>query len=292
MTRQFLRIGLAFAICGTLATTSAAQQPNPNPNPNPNSNQNQNRVSINANRVTVALTDPARPASMRIKLLQGRIAVKGTNRKDIAIDGGPDTDFSRNRAVEPPAGLRRLTQPAGFNVTEENNEVVVSASSFSRTYDLQIEVPLRANLELTTMNGRITVDDVEGELELSSMNDSIQLNNVAGSVVAHSMNGRVLAVLTRVAPQAAMAFTSMNGTVDVTLPASTKADLKLRSDQGDVFTDFDLQMQQSAGSTSTSTNNGRFRIDVNRSITGTINGGGPDIELRTLNGSVILRKGK
>jgi DUF4097 and DUF4098 domain-containing protein YvlB len=290
MTRQFLRISLAFAIFGTLATTSVAQQPNPNPNPN--SNQNQNRVFINGNRVTVALTDPARPASMRIKLLQGRIAVKGTNRKDIAIDGGPDTDFSNSRAVDPPAGLRRLTQPAGFSVTEENNEVVVSASSFSRSYDLQIEVPLKANLELTTMNGRITVDEVEGELELSSMNDSIQLNNVAGSVVAHSMNGRVLAVLTRVAPQAAMAFTSMNGTVDVTLPASTKADLKLRSDQGDVFTDFDLQTQQSAGSTSTSNNNGRVRLELNRSITGTINGGGPDIELRTLNGRVILRKGK
>lgn len=290
MTRHTLRIGLAFAICGALATTSVAQQPNPNPNPN--SNPNQNRVSIDASRVTVALTDPARPASMRIKLFQGRIAVKGTNRKDIAIDGGPDTDFSRNRAVDPPAGLRRLTQPAGFGVTEENNEVVVSASSFSRSYDLQIEVPLKTNLDLSTMNGRITVDEVEGELELSSMNDSIQLNNVAGSVVAHSMNGRVLAVLTRVTPQAAMAFTSMNGTVDVTLPASTKADLKLRSDQGDVFTDFDLQMQQSAANTASSRSNGRVRIDVNRSITGTINGGGPDIELRTLNGSVILRKGK
>jgi DUF4097 and DUF4098 domain-containing protein YvlB len=288
MTRNTLRIGLAFAICGMLATTSVARQPNPNPN----SNQNQNRVSIDASRVTVALTDPARPASMRIKLLQGRIAVKGTNRKDIAIDGGPDTDFSRNRAVDPPAGLRRLTQPAGFRVTEENNEVVVSASIFSRSYDLQIEVPLKTNLDLTTMNGRITVDEVEGELELSSMNDSIQLSNVAGSVVAHSMNGRVLAVLTRVTPQAAMAFTSMNGTVDVTLPATTKADLKLRSDQGDVFTDFDLQTQQSAANTATSRSNGRFRIDVNRSITGTINGGGPDIELRTLNGSVILRKGK
>ncbi len=291
MTRQFLRIGLAFAICGTLATTSVAQQPNPNPNSN--SNQNQNRVSINAGRVTVALTDPARPPSMRIKLLQGRIAVKGTNRKDIAIDGGPDTDFSRNRAVDPPAGLRRLTQPAGFSVTEENNEVVVSASIFSRTYDLQIEVPLKANLELTTMNGRITVDDVEGELELSSMNDSIQLNNVAGSVVAHSMNGRVLAVLTRVAPQAAMAFTSMNGTVDVTLPASTKADLKLRSDQGDVFTDFDLQVTNSAESRQQAQRNGRaVRFDVNRSIYGTINGGGPDFEMRTFHGDVYVRKGK
>ena len=31
MTRQFLRVGLALAFCGTLATTSVAQQPNPIP---------------------------------------------------------------------------------------------------------------------------------------------------------------------------------------------------------------------------------------------------------------------
>jgi hypothetical protein len=30
---------------------------------------------------------------------------------------------------------------------------------------------------------------------------------------------------------------------------------------------------------------------VNRSIYGTVNGGGPEIELRTFNGSVFLRKG-
>ena len=32
-------------------------------------------------------------------------------------------------------------------------------------------------------------------------------------------------------------------------------------------------------------------IEVNKSITGTINGGGPELELRTFNGSVYVRKG-
>ena len=41
----------------------------------------------------------------------------------------------------------------------------------------------------------------------------------------------------------AMAFTSFNGPVDVTLPATIKANLKMRSDQGEIFTDFDVQLR-------------------------------------------------
>ena len=37
---------------------------------------------------------------------------------------------------------------------------------------------------------------------------------------------------------------------------------------------------------------GKFRLDVDRSILGNINGGGPDIELRTFNGNIYLRKAK
>ncbi len=42
-----------------------------------------------------------------------------------------------------------------------------------------------------------------------------------------------------------MASTSFNGDVDVTLPASAKANLKLRTDQGEIFTDFDVQIRPS-----------------------------------------------
>jgi DUF4097 and DUF4098 domain-containing protein YvlB len=89
-----------------------------------------------------------------------------------------------------------------------------------------------------------------------------------------------------------MAFTSLNGNVDVTLPSSVKATFKLRSDMGDVFTDFDLQLQaQTTPVPNSRRENGQFRIEVNRSISGTANGGGAEIELRTFNGSVYLRKG-
>ena len=36
---------------------------------------------------------------------------------------------------------------------------------------------------------------------------------------------------------------SFNGNVDVTLPASVKANVKMRSNMGEIFTDFDVQMR-------------------------------------------------
>jgi hypothetical protein len=118
------------------------------------------------------------------------------------------------------------------------------------------------------------------------------LTNVAGAVVANSVNGSVKATLARVTADKAMAFTSHNGSVDVTLPASVKANFKLRSDMGGVYTDFDLQVRaQEPTPNPRRGNRGGTRIEVNRSIFGAANGGGPEIELRSFNGSIYLRKG-
>jgi len=298
--RSMFRYVAAAGVCTALAVPTAANQlppfpPEPPPfalqppalvqQPRPQPQQQ------NAERITVPFSDPARPGSMKVSLFRGSIVVKGTNRRDVSIQGGPGTDLSRRRAADPPAGLRRLTQPAGFRVEEDANEMTLSVGSFSRNLDLQIEVPAKTNLHLSSMNGGvISVEDVESELEISNLNGAIVLKNVGGSVVAHSMNGSVTAVVTRVTPQAPLSFTSMNGTVDVTLPTGIKANLKLRSDQGDVFTDFDFQVIQ--GTRPEVRKGNRFTIDVNRSVYGTVNGGGPDVELRSFNGTVILRKAK
>jgi len=84
-------------------------------------------------------------------------------------------------------------------------------------------------------------------LDVRNLNGSILMTNVAGSIAANSVNGRVQATMTRVTAPKSMAFTTLNGNVDVTLPAATRANLKLRSDMGDVFTDFEVQVVPSGG---------------------------------------------
>jgi hypothetical protein len=243
----------------------------------------------------VPFSDPSRIGKVEVELLSGSITVRGEDRRDVAVvirTAAPGR-ASAERGVPP--GMRRLTQMPGFTISEERNEIKIeSASMRNGGGALELRVPQRANLKLGSVNGgTITVENVDGELEIENVNGAVSLTNVAGSVVANSVNGGVTAKLTRVTADKAMAFTSFNGKVDVTLPPTLKANLKMRSDQGDIFTDFDVQLRQGGDKpTSTPRRSGGTRIEVNRAIYGSVNGGGPEIELRTFNGTIYLRKGQ
>jgi len=248
-------------------------------------------------RFTVPFSDPGRPGKLELSSVNGgMITIKGTNRRDVLIvtsrgDGGRGRGGRRD-ADTPTTGLRQLPQPGGFSVEESNNVMEISSGPFRGGHSFEIEVPTRTNLDLSLTNGgMMTVTDVDGEMELTNINGSITLTNVAGSVVANSTNGHVKAVLTRATPDKAMAFTSLNGNVDVTLPPAIRGTFKLRTEMGNVYTDFDLQLKPSQTASPQRGRDGTTRLEVNRDIYGAANGGGPEIELRTFNGNIYLRKG-
>jgi hypothetical protein len=252
-------------------------------------------------QITVALSDPARPGKIELNLVNGGATIKGVNRKDVLIEALPrEAGANRGRGrggrgvdSNPSTGLRRLTQTASFDVEEARNVVKIDAGAPGNPIDFEIQVPLKTNLQLSLVNNAdLAVSDIEGEFELENVNGPITLTNIAGSVVAHTVNGRVTATMTRIAADKPMAFTSLNGNVDITLPATIKATFKLRSDQGDVFTDFDMQTRANPASQETRRDGGKLRIEVNNSIVGTVNGGGPEFEMRTFNGNIYVRKGR
>jgi hypothetical protein len=240
----------------------------------------------------------------------GGATIRGSNRKDIVVETRPSSDDRRGQRFGPQlkvyvgrggrdsdsdtTGLRRLTQAGGYVIEENNNEVLVASGAMNRGLDFTILVPTRTHLKLSALNdGPIVVENVEGDIEVNNQNESITLTNVAGSVVANAHNGAVKVVMTRLMADKAMGFTSFNGDVDVTLPASAKANLKMHSDHGEIFTGFDVQLRPATPATTQPTRggDGRFRIEVNRSVQGAINGGGPEFEMRTFNGNIYVRKG-
>jgi len=280
-TGRMLVIVGAIAVVGFAGTTTLVGQQTPQ-------------------QITVALSDPARPAKIELNLVNGGATIKGVNRKDVLIQALPrEAGANRGRGrggrgidSPPSTGLRRLTQTASFDVEEARNVVKIDAGAPGNPIDFEIQVPLKTNLQLSLVNNAdLAVSDLEGEFELENVNGPITLTNIAGSVVAHTVNGRVTATMTRIAPDKPMAFTSLNGNVDVTLPATIKATFKLRSDQGEVFTDFDMQTRVNPAQ-ETRREGGKLRIEVNNSIVGTVNGGGPEFEMRTFNGNIYVRKGR
>jgi hypothetical protein len=245
-------------------------------------------------RVAVPLSDASKPALIDVSLVSGSITVRGTNRKDVAVIARSAADRPSRRNDPDATGMRRIPQSAGFRITEEANRVKVSSEHPNRQINFEIEAPSHSNLKLSTVNGGdVLVENIDGDLDVSNTNGGITLNNVAGAVNAGTTNGSVRATLTRVTAQKEMSFTSLNGAVDVTLPPSTKANLRLRSDRGDVYSDFDVQLAPSTPTVQENRDsNGRYRVRRNRSIVGAINGGGPEFELRTFNSNVYVRKGK
>jgi DUF4097 and DUF4098 domain-containing protein YvlB len=142
------------------------------------------------------------------------------------------------------------------------------------------------------LNGEIAVEGVKGELDVSSHNGKIDLTNVSGSVLANTMNGAMKVTMDSVDPNKPLSFSSMNGTIDVTLPADFRANVKLRTDHGSIYSDFDFQLGGGAITEKNDTPDGKFKVKIDRTITGTINGGGTEATFKTYNGTIYLRKKK
>jgi DUF4097 and DUF4098 domain-containing protein YvlB len=245
-----------------------------------------------ADRIPVKLDDPSRPALVKASLVDGGITVKAYDGNEVIVQAR-----TRNREPEKSesGGLKRLNiSSTGLTVEEENNEVRIDTESYARPVDLTISVPVRTSLKLSTVNdGDIVVTGVDGEIDVNDVNGAVTLNNVSGNCVAHALNGRVLATFVKVNPQKPMAFSSLNGDIDVTFPADLKANLNIHSDRGDVYSDFDVQLQASAPrqvTEDTRAQGGKYRVKIDRTVRGTINGGGPEIQFTDFQGSIYIRK--
>jgi|SRR5579864_394367 len=251
------------------------------------------------NRIVVPLSDPSRPAQVRAHLVSGSITVKAYEGKDVIVEtrsraGDGDNDNDEEKP-ERQGNLHRIPlASAGFSVESDNNQVRISASPM-RTTDLVLTVPTHTSLSLHTVNsGNIEVTGVDGEFDVNDVNGSVTLKNVSGSVVAHALNGRVTASFVRVDPQKAMAFSSLNGDIDVTFPPDIKATVSLRTDNGEVYSDFDIQLQSASPQPAVEDGRGRggkYVVKVERTVRGNINGGGQDIQFKNFNGNIYIRKG-
>ncbi len=249
-------------------------------------------------KMSIAFRDPSRPGTLKMSLLYGSIHVKVHAGKDVVVESETRPDKDRERDVPDSArGLKRINS-TGSQITleEENNVVTVSMGWRNRAENVVVLVPAKTSLKLSSTNGKsIVVEGVDGEMELSSTNGAIEMKDVSGSVVAHALNGKILANFKRVDADKPMSFSSMNGTIDVTLPAALKANIKMQTGNGEVFTDFDVQMKPSAvkveKSEATPGERSRNRVRMESLSTGTVNGGGPDYSFKNFNGNIYIRKG-
>ncbi|HMG08370.1 MAG TPA: DUF4097 family beta strand repeat-containing protein [Mucilaginibacter sp.] len=245
-------------------------------------------------QLVVPLSDPGKPYKLNAHLLNGSITLVSYEGKDIIVDA--QSGEEKSGRLKETNGMRRLAPANNLDITaeENNNQVNIHSSAGNKNINLTIKVPQsEVTLKLSTVNnGNINASNVNGVLEITNVNGPIKLTNVSGSVVANTVNGEVKVSFKTIDTKAAMAFSTLNGNVDVTFPATLKANVKLKSDRGDIYTDFDVVTTQQKPAVSRSNKAGMYSLKIDDWVYGKIDGGGPEILMKNMNGNIYIRKAK
>lgn len=247
-------------------------------------------IAQSGNEFVIPLKDPAKRGKIVAHLNSGSITVKGTARKDILVKYTAEADKEEKNTSKD--GLKRVS---GGNVdltaSEVDNAVKISSSSWNEELNLEIEVPVGSDVKLHTYNsGDLMISNVNGEIDLTNYNGAIHALNIKGSVVATTYNDDIKISFDEVKEGVPMAFSTYNGDIDVTFPGTVKASMKFKTDQGDIYTGFDVDIKSSGPVKKEDTKSGVYKVVINEWKRGDINGGGPEISFKNYNGDIYVRK--
>ena len=234
-------------------------------------------------RIVVPPATGGRPRVVNCNLLNGSITVRTHAGGDVILEGESHTH------EESRGGMHRIgVSNDGMEAVVDDN--VITVHNRNGNGSVVITVPVNTSLKLHTLSGGVNVEGVNGEVEVHTSNGQVRLNNISGTVTADSQNGEIRVSMDRIDPSKPLAFSTLNGMVDLTLPADVKADLTVKSNHGAVYSDFDVTL---GGTRAVRERNGSsYQIRMDNTIRGTINGGGVDLTIHTLNGAVYIRKKK
>jgi hypothetical protein len=314
----------------------------------------------------IKFSDPTKPGTIKVSMARGELRVRGVDSDTITIKSEAKAVASAPRKD----GLRVLTASSSFNLNEKDNVVTLDAGTEGwgkgSSSDFHISVPRSTSVIISnSWGGEISCVDVAGDIEIKNMNGEIKLEGIAGAVLVETMNGEINANVREIREGKPLSFTSMNGEINIRVPTDSKANVRLRSQNGSILTDFDekalVTKTESAprtgrltrttttkrGTRSSSSSNSELSQEIHavvkeavqvgveaareaahaireaseaareaaqeaaaesgavtispprpplppmtggKIVSGTLNGGGPDIQAATMNGDVILRK--
>jgi DUF4097 and DUF4098 domain-containing protein YvlB len=136
-----------------------------------------------------------------------------------------------------------------------------------------LTVPRKAQLdEIKLINGSLEVAGVQGQVRASCINGRLTARALGGEARLATVNGKLDANFERAL--ASLELSSVNGSIDLTLPSDAKASIEANTVSGGIDNDFGLHA-----------NDHRF---VGHDLRGELGGGGTEIKLNNVNGTIEI----
>jgi hypothetical protein len=253
---------------------------------------------------TLALTAPAQVTEKTFTLgpsphitvdnVNGPIHVVGDGGSEVrltATESNPDNATDVHLEVTPSADALELYVDGPFrhehhhwSDDDDHDQRVV--------FSFELHVPANASLELSTVNhGDINVEDTAGDFKVENINGAVTLTGISGSGHAYALN-RPLKVNFRANPRGNSFFGSLNGKVDLYFQAPLNANLKYKTFNGSVYSDFDVAPIANPEPVSESRNGSMIVYRRGQFTSGRAGSGGPTLTLDGFNGNIYLHSAK
>ncbi|MEM6831895.1 MAG: DUF4097 family beta strand repeat-containing protein, partial [Bacteroidota bacterium] len=225
-----------------------------------------------------------------------KVNIEGYDGTEVIISG-----VDKKRKQDPrAAGLRVISGSGkvdntglGLSAIKAGNELTVEQVGKNTKGRFMIKIP--HGISVLYEHDDHSADDLnirnfKSEIEISAHYNEVKLDNVTGPMSINTVHGDVDARFSKVSQANPITIRSSHGLIDIAMPASTKANLKVKASHGDMFTDFDISKkipaQQTKGGQG-SGNSWEAECDDcdDDKMEGTINGGGVLVDLHSSHGN-------
>ncbi len=174
-------------------------------------------------------------------------------------------------------GVSAVKDGANFHVTQ----VGQCGCGDGEGYTIMIPRSMGVEYSHSTYDGDlIRITDVTKEIVISANYTDVELDGVTGPMSIKTVYGDIEAKFDQLQQESSVSLNSVYGLVDVALPNSSKANLSLRTPYGQIYTDFDIQVE---------TKDGMREVSAKK-VSGTINSGGVDMIIKSNYENIYLRK--
>jgi len=130
------------------------------------------------------------------------------------------------------------------------------------------------NVDVHTSGGSITIDNAQGDVDATTSVGGIKVNEVSGTMHAETSGGSINAYISR-KPKSNCRLTTSGGFVTVYLNEEIGVHVDAHTSGGRVYTDFPVTIKGEISK---------------RDLDADINGGGPELYLRTSGGSIHIKE--
>ncbi|PKP33912.1 MAG: hypothetical protein CVU00_09130 [Bacteroidetes bacterium HGW-Bacteroidetes-17] len=228
-----------------------------------------------------------------IENLLGEVTFEGYDGSEIIVDV---TNFKappkRADGLKAIYGGGEENTGIGLAFLEIDGSIQISgASKQSEDAKYTFKIPNSMTLKVNYASPFVEADQIvfknfTNEISVKTMDADIEFVDVTGPITSSTIDGNTKVVFGKVSQESPISISSIDGEIDVTIPANTPSNLSFSNIDGEVYTDFDIDFAKK----DKNGNKSMSYIGGHNSSKGIINGGGVEISLKTIDGIIYLRK--